>query len=424
MLLLSKLLYNLSIQVYGGIIRFAVLFNTKAAKWVSGRKNWHQLLKPLTGKENIIWVHCASLGEFEQARPLIEQINKEYTDHKILLTFFSPSGYEIRKDYEIADFVRYLPLDTPQNARRFVQMVKPALVIFTKYDFWLNYLFELRKQEVPTILISAIFRPGQVFFQWYGKLFKKALSGFTKIYVQDKASFELLRKHGFQNVQIAGDTRIDRVVQISQRKIHLELVEQFKGNQMLIVAGSTHETEENYLLNYFKERQPDAKLIIAPHDIDEHRMYKIEASFPAGFVVRYSEGDQPKVAHAGILIIDSIGLLSSLYHYGDFAIIGGGFATSVHNLLEPMVFMLPVIYGPKYHKFKEACELAEQHREVTFNSYEQFADRMDMLIENLTKRKELAQTSEAFITANKGGTEKVMQGVKAHLHQIKGIVGN
>ncbi|MGQ0829591.1 MAG: 3-deoxy-D-manno-octulosonic acid transferase [Bacteroidota bacterium] len=362
-----KFIYTFSIYFYLFAIRIASLFNSKAKLWINGRKKIFETIQssivnqPVRtdvhpgGQSSIIWIHCASLGEFEQGRPLIERLRTQNTRHKILLTFFSPSGYEIRKNYAGADFVFYLPIDIPRNAKKFIELVKPAAVFFVKYEFWFNYLNELKKQNVPTYLVSGIFRKDHYFFKGYSDWFRKQLNCFTHFFLQDSASAELLKSIGYTNTTVAGDTRFDRVFEVSKNVKSIPFFEDFKQGKNVFIVGSSWKEDEIVIVDC---RLPivDFKLIIVPHEIDEDHLQSIERLFE-GLCLRYSRANERNIKAAHILIIDNIGMLSSLYQYGTIAFIGGGFGKGVHNILEAATFGLPVIFGPNYQKFTEAKEL-------------------------------------------------------------------
>lgn len=352
-----RLLYSISIYLYGITIRFASLFNNKAKLWIAGRKNIFKELKSKiqSSTSPVIWFHCASLGEFEQGRPVIEQLKKDHSDIKIVLTFFSPSGYEIRKNYTGADHVFYLPLDSPLNAKKFISIVKPTAAFFVKYEFWFNYLNELRNNAIPTYLISGIFRKDHYFFKNYTSWFRKQLNAFNHFYLQDEQSQYLLHTIGFKNTTVAGDTRFDRVYEVSKNVKAIPLIEQFKQQQPLFIAGSTWEGDEEILAS-FDFFAAGFKLIIAPHEISEARIQQILSKFKKN-TTRFSQLTEDKIRTTDVLVIDNIGMLSSIYQYGTVAFIGGGFGKGIHNILEAAAFGLPVLFGPNYHKFEEAKEL-------------------------------------------------------------------
>ncbi len=437
-----QILYFLITQVYYFAIKIAALFNPKAKLAVEGRKGIFKKLAAQNFQPNQwIWLHCASLGEFEQGRPIIEKIKVNHPSQKILLTFFSPSGYEIRKDYEHADFVCYLPFDSHSNAKQFLKLVQPRLAIFVKYEFWHFYLKELKQVQIPTVLVSAIFRKEQVFFKWYGGFFKEMLSAFRQIFVQDSPSAELLNDNGFAKVAIAGDTRIDRVLDIASAKksfpkIEVFLNEKFKHRlsneddapqmtastfsrddaqnggsfQKTLIIGSSWIEDEKVLFPFLNQKLPDDwKVIIAPHDIGESRLKEIESICELPHI-RYSH--LTKVSEAKVLIIDNIGMLSSLYQYGTIAYIGGGFGSGIHNTLEPIAFGLPVIFGSKFQKFREAKELVKSGGGFSISNQGEFEEVFERLLSN---RENASTAAMDYVKKNKGATEQVYQYLKDEL---------
>ncbi len=409
-----KFLYTLSIHLYNLAIRIAALFNTKAKLWVKGREDIFQKLeadfKNRNNAPTLVWVHCASLGEFEQGRPLIEQIRRE-KDVKILLTFFSPSGYEIRKNYDNADYIYYLPADTQINAKKFISIVKPDIAIFVKYEFWFNYLNQLKKQQIPTYLVCGIFRENQHFFKNYGSWFRKQLSAFTHFYLQDGNSENQLKRIGYNNTTVAGDTRFDRVVEIAKNTKAIELVKHFVSDKKIIIAGSTWQEDINILAR-IKFQQAGYKMIIAPHEIAEENIRSTMSQFHNLFslgtkVIRYSQATEETVVAADVLIIDNIGMLSSLYQYGTIAFIGGGFGKGIHNILEAATFALPVIFGPNYHKFNEAKELIQKGGAYSISSY----DALQKTINSLNNSGVLRMASfeaKNYVVSHAGATDKIL----------------
>lgn len=350
-------LYNLGMSCYRQLIALASCRNRKAKKLLEGQKAVFPFLeKNVLPEGGYVWFHAASLGEFEQGRPLIEALKRENKGRKILLTFFSPSGYEVRKNYAGADVVCYLPLDLPANVSRFLDLVRPEMAVFIKYEFWKNYLYELRRREIPVYLISAIFRPDQLFFKTYGGFYRKMLFCFTRLYVQDEVSAALLASAGVTSVKVCGDTRFDRVVDICREAKELPLIERFAaGASFVMVAGSSWPKDEDIVIPYFN-RRPGLKMIIAPHEIHEEHLSAIESKLKRPFL-RYSRVAGQRVEEVDCLIIDSFGLLSSLYRYGQFAYVGGGFGAGIHNVTEAAVYGIPVVFGPNYGKFREARNL-------------------------------------------------------------------
>lgn len=349
--------YNFGLRLYAWIIRLASARHRKARLWTEGRKDlFRRMRESIDPAARIVWIHVASLGEFEQGRPIIERIRKEHPEFKILLTFFSPSGYEIRKDYKGVDYIFYLPLDTPRNARRFLDAARPEIAIFVKYEFWLNLLRELRRRKVRTYIVSAIFRRNSVFFRPYGGLWRQALESFDTLFVQNEESKTLLAELGFDNVLVAGDTRFDRVAEIARAAKHVDIVERFKGDRRLFVAGSTWGPDEELLIRLMNEN-PEVKFLIAPHEMDEARIERL-ISQTRGGALRFTQCT-PRTSYGTrqLLILDTVGLLASVYGYAAWSYIGGGFGVGIHNTLEAATFGLPVAFGPNYKKFKEARDL-------------------------------------------------------------------
>lgn len=365
-----KFLYDISIFLYKFGINIASLFNTKAKLFVQGRKNLlENIALHLKGSSSIIWLHCSSVGEFEQARPVIEWIKANRPQYKILLTFFSPSGYELRKNYDLVDWVFYMPIDTPRNAKNFIDLVVPQMAIFVKYEFWYNHLNELRKRNIDTYIISSIFRPKQIFFKWYGGFFRSILKCFTILFVQDSTSTNLLQSIGLTNNVIeCGDTRFDRVHKIVSNSKEIPIVEEFAKGNFVIVGGSTWGPDEEIIASNIKNFSK-VKLILVPHEISKERLHSIDETFASYKILRYSQlalrkndaSVKKDLESANVLVIDTIGLLSSIYKYGHCAYIGGGFGVGIHNILEAATYGIPVIFGPNYHKFKEAIDLLNIH---------------------------------------------------------------
>jgi 3-deoxy-D-manno-octulosonic-acid transferase len=356
----SRFAYNFAIIAYSWGIQIAAIFgNHKARQWRDGRRGqWERIAKKMqqrNASKPLIWLHVASLGEFEQGRPIIESIKQRYVDWEILLTFFSPSGYEIRKNYPLADYIFYLPIDTQRNAQRFLRLTQPRLAIFVKYDFWYHYLATLKNKGITTLLIAAVFRQNQVFFQFYGAFFRHILTFFTHLFVQDNNSANLLQNIGIQNVSTVGDTRVDRVLTLAAAIEPNEMVANWLQNAPLIVCGSTWQADETLLATVFQHSAFEAcQIIIAPHDIAAKNILRLQILFQEATCITYSELLKNPSAKAKVLIINNIGTLNTLYQYGEWAYIGGGFGRGIHNTLEPMAFGLPVVFGAKYQKFEEA----------------------------------------------------------------------
>ncbi|MCK4570254.1 MAG: 3-deoxy-D-manno-octulosonic acid transferase, partial [Bacteroidales bacterium] len=372
-------LYNTGIAVYVLLIRLAALFNSKAKAWVQGRKDWRTDLSGAFQKgDKVAWFHAASLGEFEQGRPVMEAFRQEHPEYKILLTFFSPSGYLQKKDYDGADKVMYLPPDCPGNAKYFVENLNPDIAVFIKYEFWYNYLSELKKHNVSSFFISALFRKGQPFFKWYGGWFRKKLRRVDHFFVQDQVSADNLKSIGIDQVTLSGDTRFDRVADILKNNTENPDIEKFCAGSKVLLAGSTWPPDEE-LLAGLPERFPDLKLIIAPHEVKEERVEQLINALKTD-VARYTEDEPGDWPDKQILVIDTIGVLSSIYRYADIAYIGGAFGTGLHNIQEPAVNGMPVIFGPNYHKFKEAVDLVDIGGAFTINSGEELQTILSELL--------------------------------------------
>ena len=391
-------------------------FNEKANRWLSGRKNIFQSLQVLTTKKGkTIWFHCASLGEFEQARPLLESISRQYPNYAILLSFFSPSGYEIRKDYKGADCVIYLPLDSTGNAKKILDMVQPSLVVWIKYEYWHFYLQQIKQRNIPLLLVSGIFRPEQPFFKSWGSFHRKMLSCFTYLFVQNQDSKKLLGSIGFsENVTVSGDTRFDRVIEIADQSENIPIIEKFIEGCSVIVAGSTWKEDEEEL-DHFANTHPEIKFIIAPHEIDEEHLKDIEQLFH--HTIRYSklnEGSLPTPANnqqpvSNVLIIDNIGLLARLYKYATIAYVGGGFGNDgVHNVLEAAVYSKPVIFGPVYEKFAEAVQLINTGGAFCIENALELEENLQILLKDEREYKTACRAAGDYVYANKGATQKIL----------------
>ena len=404
-----KLLYNIAMLIYQSFIWLASKFNNnKATLFLSGRENVFALLeqKRLPG-EHYVWFHAASLGEFEQGRPIMESLKNSHPEYKILLTFFSPSGYEVRKDYQGADIICYLPMDMSWNVKRFLDIVQPDCAIFIKYEFWMNYLLELKKRQIKTYIVSAIFRESQLFFRSYGGFYRRLLKSFTHLFVQNDESVRLLHSIGFDNVTKVGDTRFDRVADIAAKSKDLPIVQAFKSDAKVLIAGSSWPNDENILLPYFNQNFP-LKLIIAPHEIDEEHLQSIISQLKRPYI-RYSQATIENVKEADCLIIDCFGLLSSIYRYGEIAYIGGGFGVGIHNILEAAVYGIPVIFGPNYKKFQEAVDLIELGGAFSIADYTGFSRLMsDLLVDNSSLYASSAAVSNDYSQRNRGATIKVL----------------
>lgn len=406
------LFYNLSIRMYVLLVRIAAFFNPKAKQWVVGRKNlFAKLEKAVQDANNIVWFHSASLGEFEQGRPVIESFKQKYPDGKILLTFFSPSGYEVRKNYEGADFIFYLPPDFAINAKRFLDIVNPKMAFFIKYEFWHHYLKELKKRNVPTYIFSTIFRPDQLFFKGYGSFHRRMLTAFTHLFVQNQESVDLLNGIGFSNVTLTGDTRFDRVYAIATGSKTLPKVEGFAQGREVLIAGSTWPKDEDNIIRYLNETKNSYKYIIAAHEVDEDHINNITSKIQKSWV-RYTNATKQEIDVAEVLVIDCIGVLSSLYRYGTVSYIGGGFGRGIHNTLEAATFGLPVIFGPNYHKFQEAKDLIEIGASKSYENYSELKNLLDFFYTNADKRNAAGQKSKAYVDKMRGACNKILSEIK------------
>ena len=407
-------MYGFALHIYTLLIRIAALSgNEKAKKWLEGRKKLPEKIITTIGDNEVLWFHSSSLGEFEQGRPLIEAIKKENPDKKILLTFYSPSGYEQKKNYKFANYIFYLPQDYKKNTKTLVNSLNIKAAFFIKYDFWKNYLKELNRESIPTFLISGIFRENHLFFKSYGKWYKQVLDYFTHFFVQDDSSKKLLEQYGYNNITVTGDTRIDRVYQIAAGTKGDEKAEAFLENHSkVIVAGSTWEKDEELLAKYLKENT-DVKLVVAPHEVNEAHIKKIEEKFN-GNTVRYT--DLPTdTKNKNILIINTIGLLNKIYRYATVAYIGGGFGAGIHNILEAAVYAKSVVFGPNYHKFKEAHDLIKAGGGFSIKSYDELKKLLDKLLTDSNFRDKSGNDAGKYIEKNKGATDKILQHIKKYI---------
>ncbi|MBD1387497.1 3-deoxy-D-manno-octulosonic acid transferase [Mucilaginibacter rigui] len=398
-------LYNIGILLYYTLVYIVSLYKNKAKLWIKGRSGQH--VQPL---KSSIWFHFASLGEFEQGRPVLEAAKNDYPQHSIVVTFFSPSGYEARKNTPLADVVYYLPLDRAANARKFISTINPVMAIFTKYEYWYHFFNELHKKHVPLYIISGIFRPGQVFFKWYGGLHRKMLKMVTWFFVQDIPSKHLLHDVGITNVTINGDTRFDRVWANAQQPKSLKYVAEFKSNQKLFIAGSTWPADEKLIAELITQH-PDWKFIIAPHEIGEDKISGLVSLLPKETTIKFS-GISHLTSNISYLIIDNIGMLSSLYQYADIAYIGGGFGAGIHNTLEAAAFGMPVIFGPKYDKFKEARDLVELKAGFSISSQDELNTVAGVLMTDEAARYTAAIAAKNYVQQNVGATAAIMKYIK------------
>ncbi|MCT4616010.1 MAG: 3-deoxy-D-manno-octulosonic acid transferase [Marinifilaceae bacterium] len=407
-----KYIYTLGIRIYYFIVLIVSVFNKKAKLWIDGRKNIFSSLKnKINPNDNIIWIHAASVGEFEQAREIIEVIKAKHTEYKILLTFFSPSGYELRKNYDKVDYVSYIPIDTKYNAKKFLDIVNPDKIFFVKYEIWCNILNEVSKRKIPTFLISAIFRHNQIYFKKWANFYRNGLISFSHIFVQNKNSLHLLKSINYNNVSITGDTRFDRVYKISQESAEIEIISSFKSDKRIILAGSTWPKDEDFLVEYINKcKRNDIKYIIAPHEINSSHIKSLESKLKVNYL-KYTESDKfddNEVKYAKLLIIDCIGILSSAYKYGNIAYIGGGFGAGIHNILEAATFGLPVIFGPKHTKFAEALELIDQKGAFTFTQYFELEHQLDTLVDDKKTYSEASTSCLDYVKSQIGAVDKIM----------------
>ncbi len=403
------IVYVIATRLYFFAISIASLFNSKAKLIVKGQKNWkHNLKKQIQKDAKYIWIHCASLGEFEQGRPLIEKIksNKLTSEYKIVLSFFSSSGYEVRKDYEYADIICYLPFDTQKNAKQFINIIKPEFAVFVKYEFWHFYLKELKNNDIPAYIISAIFRKQQMFFKPYGKFFLKTLKNFKHLFIQDENSAKLLSSKNINNYKICGDTRIDRVVSIANEEYKNSILEKFSENKFTIVCGSTWAKDEKIISQLIDNTDDTYRFIIAPHEVNERHIQDIEKhiSMPT---VRYSQIENVQTENIKVVIIDSIGMLSKLYRYGKIAYIGGGFGKGIHNTLEAAVYNIPVIFGPNYLKFKEAIDLVNINVAYSIKSYSELENIVKNRLSNIENLNKIKIEAEKYIKRSVNSTQVI-----------------
>jgi 3-deoxy-D-manno-octulosonic-acid transferase len=404
-----QFLYALFIYFYAGLIKLASVFSKKAKLWNEGRRNIFLFLEEkCSEKKNIIWFHCASLGEFEQGKPLMEKIKQQEKDVTLLVTFFSPSGYEIKKDAPIIDIVAYLPVDKSKNAKKFIQIVKPQKVFFIKYEFWFNYIQELTKANIPFYYVSTIFRNNQYFFKNFGKWFLKQLKKCNFFFVQNENSKEILNQHGITKVMLTGDTRFDRVYDIAHQPYTLDFLTEFKEDKKLLVAGSTWTPDVKLLAKLFLKINSNYKLVIAPHIVEKTHINQIKKIFDSFSVVFFSEKDKKKISDFEILVIDTIGLLSKIYKYADISYIGGAFKTGLHNILEAAVFEKPVFFGPHYHKFNEAVELVNNGGAFSVRNANEMVQKLKNFDENPTAYKTVSEICKNYVAQNLGATDKIL----------------
>lgn len=406
--------YNILTHFASLILKALAIFSPKLKLFVEGRKDVFSTLKTkINSSDKVIWVHAASLGEYEQGIPVMEALKKEFPSHKLVVTFFSPSGYEVRKSNTLADVTVYLPLDTKSNAKEFIKNIHPELVLFIKYEFWPNYLNELKRLNIPTYLVSGIFREKQAFFKWYGGFYREALKTFNHFFVQNDSSKQLIQSIGFNNVTISGDTRFDRVVDILNRDNSLDFIENFKNNQTTIVIGSSWPKDEELLVNYINQSSDNVKFIIAPHNIKQDQINNLYKQIDKS-KFKYSDYSietlrKPKLENYQVFIIDTIGILTKIYSYADIVYVGGGFGNpGVHNILEPATFGVPIVIGPNYSHFAEATALVHQKGCVSIQNENELKLAFDSLLYNSDERNEKGHICETFVQMNKGATPKII----------------
>jgi len=405
-----RTLYNLGIYFYNLLMHFAALFNPKAKQWVAGRKDVFNKIKQEVEPGYIIWFHAASVGEFEQARPLIERIRKEYPNKKILLTFFSPSGYELRKNYKLVDYVYYLPIDTKKNAKRFIDLIKPEMVFFIKYEFWFNYINELYKRVLPIYMVSTIFRSNQYFFKWYGAWGRKHLRMIEHFFVQDNQSATLLSFINPERISITGDTRFDRVKSLTENPKSFDSIADFVKDSKVLLAGSSWEPDEIILSRFIENENQDFKLIIAPHEVNKEHISNLLNRFSKFEPLLFSEFEDKAIPKENrVLIIDSVGKLMHLYQYTDVAYIGGGFGVGIHNILEAATYQKPVIFGPKYQKFNEAKELIKHQGGFSISNEKEFTAIASKLLFNTKDYEQASAECGKYVEENIGATEKIFE---------------
>ena len=406
--------YNIITLLASQLLKLVALFSPKMKLFVDGRKSVFQTLADkIQSSDKTIWFHAASLGEYEQGLPVIEAIKKQFPNHKIVVTFFSPSGYEVRKNNTVADVTVYLPLDTISNAKQFISLVHPEMAFFIKYEYWPNYLNELKKQQIKTYLISGILRENQAFFKWYGGFYRNALKTFDYFFVQNESSKTLLQSIGFNNVKVSGDTRFDRVVSILERDNSLDFIEQFKDDKTTIVIGSSWPKDESLLVNYINQSSDDVKFIIAPHNIKSEQIQELKNAITKKIIL-FSENVETRHALSlqeySVFIIDTIGILTKIYSYADIAYVGGGFGNpGVHNILEPATFGVPVVIGPNYSHFAEATALVNMEGCISIQNQTQLNEAFDLLLHNEDERLEKGHICSTFVQMNKGATQTIMK---------------
>lgn len=405
-------IYNLVIYIVSFFLKIVALFNPKIKLFVNGRKDVFSILETrIKPSDKTIWFHSASLGEYEQGLPIIQKIKKKYPSHKIILTFFSPSGYEVRKHNTIADVTVYLPLDSKSNSKKFLKLARPEMVFFIKYEFWPNYLKELKNLKTPTYLISGIFRDSQLFFKWYGGFYRKALETFTCFFVQNESSKEKIEAIGFNNVIVSGDTRFDRVAAILENDNKVSCIERFKNNHPTIIIGSSWPKDEILLIDYINQAPENVKFIIAPHNIKAEQISNLKSKITKPTVL-FSEKENKNLPDYNVFIINTVGLLSKIYRYGSIAYVGGGFGkTGVHNILEPATFGIPIIIGPNYSNFFEAIELVALKGCLVISDKKELKLSLDTFLKDENLLREKGKICEKYIQDNEGATNRIMKSI-------------
>ncbi len=407
-ILFMELLYHFGMRLYGAAIQLAALFSGRASAWVNGRKNT-PIKQRLGGK--LAWFHCASLGEFEQGRPVLEGFREQHPDWQILLTFFSPSGFEVRKNYPVADYVCYLPLDTPGRAKRFLDHWKPDFAVFVKYEFWFGYIAEMSSRNIPLVFISSRFRPGQLFFRRYGRWFLQQLKKVRFFYVQDDASETILKKHGVSRVSVSGDTRFDRVFQVAEQQISVPFLKEFASGGKLLIAGSTWPSDMDILLPMILNPHAGMRFLIAPHQVSEKHLVLLEQQLK-GRAIRFSRLKEPP-DESRVIILDSMGMLSKVYRYGNLAFIGGGFGEGIHNILEAACYGLPVFFGPNYRRFSEAVDLISLGGAFPVSSTADLRKHCGFLISNPLEYELASIRCTDYVASKTGATARILTGLSA-----------
>ena len=407
-------IYNTLILIVGFLLKPVAFFNKKINFFVEGRKDtFPKLLQSIQPKDKVIWIHCASLGEFEQGRPIVEKLKIQYPSYKLVLTFFSPSGYEVRKNYEEVDVVCYLPLDSQKNVNQFLHIAHPELAIFVKYEFWPNFLKELKARSIKTILVSGIFRKEQAFFKWYGGWMRKSLAAFSHFFVQDESSEQLLRQIGCENVTVNGDTRFDRVFEITQQNNELSFISEFKNDQYTLVAGSTWKEDEDLLVAYINtQASENEKFIIAPHNINAKDIEELKNSISKKTVL-FSEMSGENLKDYQVFIIDTVGILTKIYSYATIAYVGGGYTKSgIHNVLEPATFGVPIVIGPNYNRFNEAIDLVKNKACFVVDNSKKLSVLLNGFFHEKEKREQAGSNAYNYVVSEKGATSKILNFIK------------